>query len=69
MRIAVREKLQSFTVAQARKPRMKEAQQEILSYLEGHDQAYASDIATELGLDIDLVFAVLKTLQQTGEVK
>jgi len=68
VRMAVREKLLGLMVAQARRPATKEARREILSYLDQHAQAYASDVALDLGLDIDLVFAVLKELQQSGEV-
>ncbi len=68
VRMAVREKLQGIILAQARSPTNEEAKGEILTYLDQHGQAYGSNIALHLGLDIDLVFAVLKELQQDGEV-
>jgi Arc/MetJ-type ribon-helix-helix transcriptional regulator len=68
VRMAVREKLQGLAVAEAQRPPAKEAKRQILAYLDEHGQAYASDIALDLGLDISLVFAVLKNLQERGEV-
>lgn len=68
VRMAVREKLQGIVIAEARKPSAKQAEREILAYLDEHGQAFAFDIATELGLDIDLVFSVIKRLQRRGEV-
>ena len=43
-----------------------EARSDILDYLRTHKEAYASDIADELNMDIDLVFAVLKELREEG---
>lgn len=68
VRMAVREKLLGLAVAKARKPSTAEARNETISYLDQHDEAYASDIALDLGLDIELVFAVLTELKRSGEV-
>ena len=43
-----------------------EARKEILDYLEIHKEAYTSDIADALNLDIDLIHSVLKELKKEG---
>jgi predicted transcriptional regulator len=52
-----------------RKISKKQARKEILNYLKKHKEAYASDISEELGLDLDLVFSIMKDLDREGIVK
>jgi predicted ArsR family transcriptional regulator len=45
------------------------ARKEILDYMKKHKEAYASDISEEFGLDLDLVFTVMKELNTEGVVE
>lgn len=67
VRTAIRQMITAVTVVQERKIPLPQAKREILSYLDQHDQAYASDIATDLALDYDLVLRVLRDLRKSGE--
>lgn len=69
VRTAIRQMVSGVTILRKRKIPLAQARREILSYLEQHDQAYASDIANTLELDYDLVLRVLQGLRESGEAE
>jgi len=69
IRDAVRTHLASIRIVESRRPSKAQARKEILNYLEMNGESYASDIAEALGLDLNLVFDVLKELQQEARVE
>ena len=69
VRTAIRQMVSGVTILQERKIPLAQARREILSYLDQHDQAYASDIADALELDYDLVLRVLQYLRKSGEAE
>lgn len=42
------------------------AKKEIYDYMKNHKEAYASEISEEIGIDLDIVFSVLKELNSKG---
>lgn len=69
IRESVRKNLASLKVIEVRKVPKSKARKEILFYLRKHKEAYASDIAEVLGLDLDLVFSIMKELAAEGAVE
>lgn len=69
IRDSVRKNLASLKMMQVRDVSKSAARKEILDYMKRHKEAYASDIAEELGLDMDLVFSILKELNSKGVVE
>ena len=63
-----REKLQRIEVLGIRNLSRAQARKEILEYIKGNGNAWTSDIANALKLDLDLVLAILKELRQEGLV-
>ncbi len=63
VRSATREKLESVRILEIRKVRRPLARKEILDYLREHGTSYASDIAENLNLDLDLVFSIFQELR------
>jgi Arc/MetJ-type ribon-helix-helix transcriptional regulator len=66
IREAVREKLESIKVVKLRDVSAVQARKEIMSFLKRHGEALPSDISTELNIDLDLVFLILKKLKEEG---
>lgn len=62
VRGAIREKLQELEIVFIRDVDVKTAKKEILNYLKDNPIAYPSDIATELGLDLDVTMQAIKGL-------
>ena len=69
IRDSVRKNLASLKVIEMRKMSKTEAKKEILDYMKKHTEAYASDVSEELGIDLDLVFSVMKELYSEGVVE
>ena len=69
VRTAIRNMVTGVTVLRARRIPASQARREILSYLDEHDQAYASDIADALELDYDVVLRILQELRRSGEAE
>lgn len=69
VRTAIRQMISAIRVVEARRISLPAAKKEVLTYLESHDQAYASDISNDLELDYDLVLQVLKELRKSGEAE
>lgn len=62
VRQAVREKLASAEIHTVRKVSLAKARREILAYLKRHPVAYPSDIALDLGLDLEITMLAVKEL-------
>lgn len=69
IRESVRKNLASLKAIQIRNVSRSTARKEILDYMKKHKEAYASDISEELGLDLDMVFSILKDLNSKGVVE
>jgi len=69
IRDSVRKNLASLKSVQIRNVSKSAARKEILDYMKKHKESYASDISEELGLDLDLVFAIMKELSSKGVVE
>lgn len=69
IRDSVRKNLASLKAIQIRPLSKAAAKKEILNYMKKHKEAYASDISEERGLDLDLVFTVMKELNKEGIVE
>lgn len=69
VRTAVREKLESVKIIDVRDVTKDKAKKEIIDYLKRHQEAYASEISEKLGLDLELVFLVMKELKKEGVVE
>ncbi len=69
IRDSVRKNLASLKAVQIRNVSKLTAKKEILDYMKKNKEAYASDISEELGLDIDMVFAIMKELNTEGIVE
>lgn len=69
IRDSVRKNLASLKVVELRNVPKKQARKEILDYLKRHNETYASDVSEELGIDLDLVFVVMKELSREGVVE
>ncbi len=69
IRDSVRKNLSSLKAIQIRSVSRSEARKEILGYMKKNKEAYASDISEELGLDLDIVFSIMKELNSRGIVE
>ncbi len=69
IRDSVRKNLASLKSVQIRDVSKSAARKEILDYMKKHKEAYASDISQDLGLDLDLVFSIMKDLNSKGVVE
>jgi Arc/MetJ-type ribon-helix-helix transcriptional regulator len=69
IRDSVRKNLASIKAIQIRPVSKAAAKKEILDYMKKHKESYASDISEELGIDLDLVFTVMKELNTEGVVE
>jgi len=69
IRESVRKNLGTLKAIQIRNVSKSVAKKEIFDYMKKHKEAYASDISEELGLDLDIVFSVLKELNSKGIVE
>ncbi|KHO48216.1 MAG: hypothetical protein QT00_C0001G0230 [archaeon GW2011_AR5] len=69
VRMAVREKLESIKIVDARNLPKEKAQKEIIEYLKDNKKAYPSDIADALQLDFDLVLSIVKDMIKEGRLK
>lgn len=69
IRDSVRKNLAELKVVEMRDISKNTAKKEILAYLKKHKEAYASDISESLGIDLDLVFSVMKDLKKKGVVE
>lgn len=68
IREAIREKLQSIEVLKLREVSPQQAKKEILQFIAKKRNAWTSDIANELELDLDLVMSILRELRDEGKV-
>ena len=69
VRCAVREKLAGMEIHTVRKMPLARAKQEILKYLKSHEVAYPSDIALELGLDLETTMSAIRELWEKGKLE
>ncbi len=69
IRDSVRKNLAVLKAIEIREVSKNVAKKEILDYMKKHREAYASDISEELGLDINLVFSIMKELSEKGVVE
>ena len=68
VREAIREKLSKVRMLPVRETTVKAAKKEIVDYLRTVPDAYPSDIAAALGLDLELTFQAVRGLVQEGRV-
>jgi Arc/MetJ-type ribon-helix-helix transcriptional regulator len=66
---AVREKRTSMEIVTVSDVPLKKAKQEILDDLKTHKTAYPSDIARELGLDLNVVMTAVKELWEQEKIE
>ena len=69
IRDSVRNNLGLLKVVEMRSITKSQARKEILAYMKKHKEAYASDISEALGIDLDMVFMVMKNLNKEGVVE
>src|SRR3989344_1469674 len=69
IRDSVRKNLASLKAIQIQPVSKATAKKEILDYMKKHREAYASDISEELGLDLDLVFTIMKEMNAEGVIE
>ena len=69
IRDSIRKNLASMKVVEMRGVSKTQARKEIMDYMKKHKEAYASDISEELGIDLDLIFSVMKELDKEGVVE
>lgn len=69
IRDSVRKNLASLKAIEIRPVSKAQARKEIMNYMKKHKEAYASDISEELGIELDLVFTVMKDLNKAGVVE
>ena len=69
VRSAVREKLAGMEIRVVRDVSVAKAKQEILKYLKKHKVAYPSDIAFELGLDLETTMSAARELWEKGRIE
>jgi len=62
------EEIEEAKVIRVRNLSLKQAKEEILTYLKRHNSAYVSELAEALGLDIDLAFRAVAELEREGVV-
>jgi len=68
IRHAVREELESLKVIKTRDVDYSQAKKEVLSYFEQFGEAYPSDSANDLGLDLELVHKIVLELKKEGRL-
>ena len=68
VREAVRDKLEFIQVVNIRDVDYKTAKKEILGYFESKDEAYPSDAANDLELDLEFVFKIVDELRTEGRL-
>lgn len=69
IRDSVRKNLALFNTLEIRPISKLQARKEIMKYMLDHRESYASDISEELGIDLDLVFTIMKGLSKEGIVE
>ena len=69
IRDSVRKNLAFLKAVQIRNISKSAARKEILDYMKKHGEVYASDISEELGLDLYMVFTIMKELSNEGLVE
>ncbi len=69
IRDSVRKNIAALKAIELRNISKTAAKKEILEYLRKHKEAYASDLAIDLQLDLELVFAMMKELGSEGVVE
>ena len=69
IRDSVRKNLAAFKAVEIRDVPRSVAKKEVLNYLKGRKEAYASDISGDLGLDLELAFSILKELKDKDIVE
>ncbi len=69
IRDSVRKNIAALKAVELRNVSKATAKKEILEYLRKHKEAYASDVAMDLQLDLDIVFTIMKELSSEGVVE
>jgi Arc/MetJ-type ribon-helix-helix transcriptional regulator len=69
VRSAVREKLAQVNLHLVRPATLAQAKREILSYLREHTEAYPSDIAASLGLDLSVTMRAARELAEEDKIR
>lgn len=69
VRTAVRQMLSGVSVLHERRIPFAQAKEEILQFLDSHETAYPSDIATALELDYDVVLRALDELRNVRKAE
>jgi len=69
VRAAVRDKLAEVRLVLERPTDLKEAEKAIVRYLREHREAYPSDIAAELGLDLSTTMRAVQELVKEGRIE
>lgn len=68
VRSSIREKLENVKILYVRDVDVSTAKRDIMEYIRKVPQAYPSDIAMELGLDMPVVMEAIDELMQEGRV-
>lgn len=64
VREAIRDKLRAIKVVKVRDISYEEAKKEVLGYYKSYKEAYPHEVADDLELDYDLVWAITEELQE-----
>ena len=62
------EDIEETKVVSAREMTLEQAKERIVEYLRRHDSAYVSEMAEDLGIEIELAFEAVKELEKGGVV-
>jgi Arc/MetJ-type ribon-helix-helix transcriptional regulator len=69
VREAIRDKLKSTEIIKLRDISYEDAKKEVLGYFRKYDEAYISEAADDLELDLQLVHRIITELEQEGRLK
>jgi len=69
VREAIRDKLKALKVIKIREVDYQTAKKEILGYYKKYNEAYISDVANDLELDIELIVNIVEELEKENRLK
>ena len=69
IRESVRDKLMATKVIKLRDVEYETAKKEVLGYYRSYDEAYISEVAEDLELDLELVIRITEELEKEGRLK
>ena len=69
IRDSVRKNIASLKVVKIRDVSREKAKKEIIEFMKSHNEAYSSDLAEDLELDVEIVISIMKELNKEGLVE